>query len=61
LTDLFEHPFTCPACWAAISMLLDLSETPQTFVEDCEVCCRPLVISLSTKAGELVEFHAQLE
>jgi hypothetical protein len=42
-------------------MLLDLSETPQTFVEDCEVCCRPLVISLVTKAGELVEFHARLE
>lgn len=42
-------------------MLLDLPETPQTFVEDCEVCCRPLVISLITKAGELVQFHARLE
>lgn len=59
--SVFEHSFTCPACWATISMLLDLSANAQTFVEDCEVCCRSLLISFDTKAGELGEFHARLE
>jgi predicted DsbA family dithiol-disulfide isomerase len=61
MTDLIEHSFTCPACWVTISMLLDLSEGAQTFVEDCEVCCRPLLISFDTKAGELGEFDARLD
>jgi hypothetical protein len=42
-------------------MLLDLSQGAQKFVEDCEVCCRPLLVSFDTKAGELGEFHARVE
>ena len=61
MTDLVEHSFTCPACWATISMLLDLSAGAQTFVEDCEVCCRPLLISFETNAGKLGEFQARLD
>ncbi len=61
MSDLVEHSFTCPACWAPISMLLDLSQGGHTFVEDCEVCCRPLLISFETMAGEPVEFRAALD
>lgn len=43
-------------------MVLDLSVERQTYVEDCEVCCRPIEISYTADEGELVSFEAnQLE
>lgn len=55
---LEEHFFTCPYCWQQISMLLDLSVEAQTYVEDCEVCCRPILIHFETEDEALVAFDA---
>jgi len=54
-----EHFFLCPWCGQEISMLLDLSAGPQDYVEDCEVCCRPIAIRYDGgEDGELKEFTA---
>jgi transcription elongation factor Elf1 len=53
-----EHTFTCPHCGEEISMVLDLSVSRQSYVEDCEVCCRPIEIRYSVEDGALVEFSA---
>ena len=42
-------------------MLLDLSVERQEYVEDCEVCCRPLVLRFSTDGEEILEFTVQPE
>lgn len=39
-------------------MVLDLSIGEQTYVEDCEVCCRPVQISYSAENYELIGFQA---
>lgn len=39
-----ETHLTCPYCFETISMLLDPSEGSQTYIEDCEVCCRPIQV-----------------
>ena len=39
-------------------MVLDLSVRRQTYVEDCEVCCRPIQISYTVEDDELAEFSA---
>lgn len=54
-----EHFFTCPYCWETISILLDLSVTEQEYIEDCEVCCRPIDIYYETIEGELTQFSAE--
>jgi hypothetical protein len=54
-----EHFFICPYCWEEISMLLDLSVEEQTYIEDCEVCCRPIQISYTTEDFELISFAAE--
>lgn len=41
----------CPYCWQNISVLVDSSVSEQSYIEDCEVCCRPMQISVSI-AGE---------
>ena len=38
-------------------MLIDTSVPYQKYVEDCEVCCNPLEISVSCEEGELVNFE----
>ncbi len=53
-----EHSFNCPYCGEEISMVLDLSVRQQTYVEDCEVCCRPIEISYSVEGDELAGFDA---
>ena len=53
-----EYFFTCPYCWQSISVLLDLSVEEQTYVEDCEVCCRPIVIHYQSHEQELLAFDA---
>ena len=55
---MFEHFFQCPYCWEEISMLLDPSMN-QTYVEDCEVCCNPIEITVAFEDGELVRFSAE--
>ena len=38
-------------------MILDLSvEGTQTYIEDCEVCCRPIQIDFTAENGQLVGF-----
>jgi hypothetical protein len=55
-----EHFFTCPYCWQQISMVLDLSVGEQTYVEDCEVCCRPIRIAYAAEDSELTDFEADV-
>jgi hypothetical protein len=40
----------CPYCGEAIPIRLDLSAGSQSYVEDCQVCCQP--IQLSVNVGE---------
>ena len=55
---MFEYLFQCPYCWQDISMLLDASVQNQTYIEDCEVCCNPIQVSVKFNNRELVDFHA---
>ena len=47
------HEATCPHCWETISLTLDLSVPEQSYIEDCPVCCRPMLVSYSAADGEL--------
>ena len=55
-----EKRFKCPYCFEKISMILDLSsDGTQTYIEDCEVCCRPIQITFVAESGRLLEFDRQ--
>ena len=56
-----EHFFTCPYCWQRISVLVDLSVAEQTYVEDCEVCCRPILLHYAVCDEEIAVFEADRE
>jgi transcription elongation factor Elf1 len=54
-----EHSFACPHCGEEISMVLDLSVSKQTYVEDCEACCNPIEVSYTVTDEELGDFSAR--
>ncbi len=54
-----EHFFQCPYCWEEISMLLDTSVSKQVYVEDCEVCCNPIEVTVHFQNKELTVFEAK--
>lgn len=53
-----EHFFQCPYCWEQISMLIDVSQSSQSYIEDCEICCNPIQINVQTEGQEIVSFQA---
>ena len=53
-----EHFFQCPYCWEEISMLLDTSVSFQKYVEDCEVCCNPMELTVAYENATLTQFSA---
>jgi len=40
----------CPYCGELINTRLDLSAGSQSYVEDCQVCCQPMQVSLRVTA-----------
>lgn len=56
---LTERTFTCPYCWEQISVFLDPSVREQEYIEDCEVCCRPMNIRYRARNGRIVSFNVQ--
>ena len=39
-----EKRIGCPYCGESITIVVDDSVPEQTYIEDCEVCCRPIVM-----------------
>ena len=59
MEQLIEKLFDCPYCGEPITMLIDLSVNSQTYIEDCEVCCRPVEIRYKVRSGDLENFSAE--
>jgi sarcosine oxidase delta subunit len=42
----------CPYCGERIEILLDASAGDQRYIEDCQVCCRPISIDVWVDADD---------
>lgn len=38
----------CPYCGAHIQLITERLDDAQDYIEDCEVCCRPMRVLIST-------------
>ena len=50
-TEALKRP--CPYCGELIELVVDLSIDEQEYVEDCAVCCRPMVVRVSVAGDEI--------
>ena len=52
--DLCSHSVQCPYCWQSFEIVVDPSEPSQEYIEDCFVCCRPIVMQVQIEhTGEV--------
>lgn len=58
-----EVQVTCPACWETVTLVVDLSAGSTSYTEDCEVCCRPMVVQVQVDASDnwAVDVYAENE
>jgi transcription elongation factor Elf1 len=54
-----EQRFRCPYCGERISILIDHSATEQDYIEDCEVCCRPIALAVHIDVDDVVRVVAR--
>lgn len=43
---LTPFDLSCPYCGEPIEVLIDASAGEQQYIEDCQVCCRPITLSV---------------
>jgi hypothetical protein len=56
---LEERDADCPHCGETITLLLDLSVPEQSYVEDCSVCCKPMIVAYVAEEGELTDLRVE--
>jgi len=53
MTDQIEKEIFCPYCGEAITVFIDGSIEYQEYIEDCQVCCRPIVLKVSVDLDDV--------
>lgn len=61
MPEITEQTIFCPYCGESINVLVDDSVPEQSYVEDCQVCCRPMVISVSVDPDGVIGVNARSE
>lgn len=59
--NLDEKAAGCPYCGESLTLLVDASEGDNQYTEDCHVCCRPMVVSVSVDFEGDVFLNVQRE
>lgn len=49
---LETETYYCPYCGEQVETTVDLSGGDQQYIEDCQVCCRPIVFTLQVQGDE---------
>ena len=46
MESLEEHAVSCPYCGEVIQVLIDHQEAGHKYIEDCQVCCKPIIFNV---------------
>jgi transcription elongation factor Elf1 len=53
MNQLASKYITCPYCGENFELVVDCSIPEQEYIEDCEVCCRPINLFVSIIDNEV--------
>ncbi len=51
----------CPYCGEGIELVVDYSVGAQEYVEDCSVCCRPMVVRVEENRNKQYSVYVRME
>ena len=46
-----EEQINCPYCGESLTILIDPSDAGQEYIEDCQVCCRPIIMQVNEQGN----------
>lgn len=46
MDHLIEQTVTCPYCGEPLEVLIDPQDAGEEYIEDCQVCCRPILFNV---------------
>jgi hypothetical protein len=52
---LVETLITCTHCGESFPLLIDTSQSGQSMIEDCTVCCQPIELTILCRPGEILD------
>ncbi len=61
MPEILEKTISCPYCGEAISILAENSLAEKNYIEDCQICCRPIVLDVCTDDDGIVTIQARTE
>ena len=44
---------SCPYCGEMIEFIIDTSISSQEYIEDCQVCCRPIIVNVEVDDDQI--------
>ncbi|HEY8994811.1 MAG TPA: CPXCG motif-containing cysteine-rich protein [Lacunisphaera sp.] len=51
----------CPHCGETFSLAFDVSEGSAEFIADCEICCRPMTVSVRVDEGIIEDWEVRAD
>jgi len=51
----------CPYCGENISLLIDDTLKTQEYIEDCEVCCSPMIVNVEINLNDEISINVKRE
>lgn len=61
MNELESKEVNCPNCGEPIELLIDCSILHQEYIEDCQVCCRPINIRISIDDNDEINVDVSSE
>ena len=61
MNDQKETEIVCPYCGERIDLLIDCSVDVQYYIEDCQVCCRPMNLHVTVDDEGLAQVEVRRE
>ncbi|WP_297810492.1 CPXCG motif-containing cysteine-rich protein [uncultured Methylophaga sp.] len=61
LHPLEDDTIMCPYCGEYFSVVIDCSVADQQYIEDCEVCCRPIEFHVVVNGNDDYALTVQTE
>jgi len=50
MDSLAEQVVSCPYCGEAIEVLIEHEDAGHQYIEDCQVCCKPIMFNIEVDA-----------
>jgi len=61
MKSLEERDIGCPYCGESISVLINEEDLGQEYIEDCQVCCKPIVFNIETDMNGYISVTVRSE